>query len=84
MEFPPDWQQSALDTFSLSDYFPPLGEFGTRDLRHPDRVGSVAALKPARPNARHRLQAREAESAISGIVRGIISLMLVIVALPVI
>jgi hypothetical protein len=41
-------------------------------------------LKPARPNARHRLQAREAESAISGIVRGIISLMLVIVALPVI
>jgi hypothetical protein len=41
-------------------------------------------LKPARPNARHRLQVREAESAISGIVRGIIYLLLVIVALPVI
>jgi hypothetical protein len=41
-------------------------------------------LKSARPNARHRLQAREAESAISGIVRGIIYLLLVIVALPVI
>jgi hypothetical protein len=33
-------------------------------------------LKPARPNARHRLQAREGESAISGIVRRIIYLML--------
>jgi hypothetical protein len=41
-------------------------------------------LKPARPNAQHHLQASEAESAISGIVRRIIYLMLVIVALPVI
>jgi hypothetical protein len=57
-------------------------EFGIRDLRRPDRWGP--ALKPPRPNARHRLQAREAESAISGIVRRIIYLMLVIVALPVI
>ena len=41
-------------------------------------------MKLARPNARHRLQAREAERAIGGLVRRIIDLMLVIVALPVI
>jgi hypothetical protein len=57
-------------------------EFGIRDLRRPDRWGP--ALKLARPNARHRLQAREAERAIGGLVRRIIDLMFVIVTPPVI
>jgi len=47
-------------------------------------TGGVRKLRPARPNARHRLQAREAERAIGGLVRRIIDLMFVIVTPPVI